>query len=71
VYGHPILIGEFIFLDRTQYDLREDVTILGCTLWTDVPAAAAKAVGRGLNDFLQVQDWNPEKHIAAHAQDAQ
>ena len=63
-------IGEFIFLNRTRYDLTTEVTILGCTLWTDVPAAATDAIGRGLNDFLQVTGWNLEKHITAHAQDA-
>jgi hypothetical protein len=64
-------IGEFIFLNRTRYDLTAEVIILGCTLWTHVPAAATEAIGRGLNDFLQVNDWTLEKHIAAHAQDVQ
>jgi hypothetical protein len=64
-------VGEFIFLNRTRYDLTAEVTILGCTLWTDVPPAAREVVGRALNDFRQVNDWTLEKHLAAHAQDVE
>lgn len=64
-------VGEFIFLNRTRYDLTEEVSILGCTLWLDVPPTSLEAVGRGLNDFRQVKNWSLEKYIAAHTQDVQ
>lgn len=62
-------LGQFVFLDRTRYDISDDVTVLGCTLYSHVPSENAERVSFGLNDFYQVDDWTVEKHNAAHATD--
>jgi len=59
-------LGTFILLDRTRYDLTENVTILGCTLWSFV---TKDAKGQGLQNFHRVQDWTVEDHNLAHAGD--
>jgi hypothetical protein len=62
--------GEFIFLDRTRYDLTDDVTILGCTLWSHIPPTASEVVRRRLNDFKRIDQWSVERHNLAHFTDA-
>ena len=70
-------LGKFVFLDRTRYDVNsssespgegEDgnhsLTILGCTLFSRVPAAAAEAVSFGVNDFYHIDGWTVEQHDA-------
>lgn len=65
-------LGEFIFLDRTRYDLSDRVTILGCTLWSYVPSShAAEIMRAGLNDFRRVDNWSPEDYRAAHLKDVE
>jgi hypothetical protein len=62
-------LGTFIFLDQTRFDLSEDVTVLGCTLWSSIPSASADAVSGSLNDFRLVQNWTIENYNIAHAAD--
>ncbi|EEP77832.1 predicted protein [Uncinocarpus reesii 1704] len=60
-------LGEFVFLDQTRYDVSNDLTILGCTLYSHVPPEHEEDVRCGLNDFYQIDDWTVEAHNAAHA----
>ena len=62
-------LGEFVFLDQTRYDLSSDVTILGCTLHSQVTKVQEERVSFGLNDFYHIQDWAVEYHCAAHQAD--
>jgi predicted phosphodiesterase len=62
--------GEFIFLDRTRYDLTDDITILGCTLWSHIPPTASDALRCRLNDFKRISQWSVESHNSAHFTDA-
>jgi len=63
-------LGEFIFLNRTRYDINTRVTILGCTLWSYIPTShAADLMRAGLSDFKRVSDWTPEDYRAAHMAD--
>ncbi|KAH9907876.1 Ser/Thr protein phosphatase superfamily [Xylariomycetidae sp. FL2044] len=61
-------LGEFVLLDRNAYHIREPTgekfAILGCTLFSRVPAEAAMAVSFGINDFYHTQDWTVEEHTA-------
>jgi hypothetical protein len=63
--------GEFIFLDRTRYDLTDDVTILGCTLWSHIPLSVSETVGSRVNDFKRIQEWSVERHNAIHGAEAE
>lgn len=64
-------VGEFIFLDRTRYDLTATLTILGCPLWSSIPPSTAPYVSRGLNDFVQVENWTVDDYNSAHDGDVQ
>lgn len=46
-----------------------DVTILGCTLYSQVTKAQEDHVSFGLNDFYHIRDWTVEDHCAAHQSD--
>ncbi|KAI2467811.1 Ser/Thr protein phosphatase superfamily [Annulohypoxylon bovei var. microspora] len=66
-------IGEFVVLDRTCYELRgvsgENITILGCTLFSKVPAESMEMVSFGVNDFYHTADWTVENHNAEFERD--
>ncbi|KAI1324122.1 Metallo-dependent phosphatase-like protein [Xylariaceae sp. FL0255] len=62
-------LGEFILLDRDVYHLNclgssDNVAILGCTLFSDVPASSMEAVSFGINDFYHTENWTVEDHNA-------
>lgn len=63
-------IGEYILLDRDEFHLpSHNLTILGCTLFSDVPARSMTDVSLGLNDFFRIGDWTVEQHVEAHRRD--
>ena len=64
-------LGEFVFLNRTRYDMDDKVTVLGCTLYSKIGPTKDEMdrVSMGLNDFYQINDWTVEKHNEAHATD--
>ncbi|PWY80498.1 acyl-CoA dehydrogenase mitochondrial precursor [Aspergillus heteromorphus CBS 117.55] len=64
-------LGEFVLLDQTRYQLTPDVTVLGCTLHSQVSEAPEEReqVSFGINDFYYIQDWTVEGHCAAHEAD--
>ncbi|KAB8213095.1 hypothetical protein BDV33DRAFT_197103 [Aspergillus novoparasiticus] len=54
--GRGEALGKFILLDRTRYDISPTVTILGCTLFSQVAPEQKESVSFGLNDFYHVRD---------------
>jgi hypothetical protein len=64
-------LGEFVFLDQTRYDISEEVTVLGCTLFSRVGPTEEdrNRVGRLLNDFKLIENWTVEQHNASHEAD--
>ncbi|KAI1092569.1 hypothetical protein F5B19DRAFT_483201 [Rostrohypoxylon terebratum] len=64
-------IGRFVFLDQTRYDLNDTLTVLGCTLFSNVSLEQFAAVKSRLVDFRQIQDWTVEDHVEAHRSDLQ
>lgn len=64
------VLGEYVLLDRDEFHVPgHDLTILGCTLFSDVPEASMADVSFGLNDFFQISDWTVEQHVEAHRRD--
>jgi len=60
-------LGEFILLDKTRYDLSPTLTILGCTLWSNIPPPAESIITLTLTDMTQIRGgWDCSKHNAAH-----
>ncbi|KAI0472541.1 Ser/Thr protein phosphatase superfamily [Xylariaceae sp. FL0804] len=68
-------LGSFVLLDKTRYDLEgpggESITILGCTLFSRVPAESLEAVSFGVNDFYLTEDWTVEQHTATFEEELQ
>ncbi|PLB43195.1 hypothetical protein P170DRAFT_441655 [Aspergillus steynii IBT 23096] len=62
-------LGELVLLDQTRYDLSPTVTILGCTLFSNVTHDQSDHVSFGLNDFYHTRDWSVESHREAHLAD--
>lgn len=76
--AHDPSIGEFVFLDQTRFDLPDRdsdsdndgaVTVLGCTLFTDVPPTEAAEVQARLVDFRDILRWDVAEHVDAHRAD--
>ncbi|KAF9884660.1 hypothetical protein FE257_001353 [Aspergillus nanangensis] len=68
-HDESLSLGELVFLDQTRYDLDPEVTLLGCTLFSNVTKDQEERVSFGLNDFYYIQDWTVEAHREAHAAD--
>lgn len=64
-------IGEFVFLDQTRFDLNDEITVLGCTLFTNVSPEQAVAVQSRLVDFRDILNWDVGDHVEAHPEDLQ
>lgn len=62
-------VGRFVFLDKTRFDLTNNLTILGCTLFSDILPQQATEVGKRLIDFKHIHGWTMGDHIAAHRED--
>ncbi|RMD39640.1 hypothetical protein DV735_g5479, partial [Chaetothyriales sp. CBS 134920] len=63
-------LGDFVLLDRASFKLPDtNVVILGCSLFSSIPAASEMAVSMGLNDFFQTDDWDVPMHNEAHQRD--
>jgi hypothetical protein len=56
-------------LDQTRYDLSPDITILGCTLFSNILPSQSDSVGFGLNDFYHIENWTVEHHSEVHIAD--
>jgi predicted phosphodiesterase len=61
--------GRFVFLDQTRYDLTDDLTVLGCTLFSLVSPQQEFAVEDRLVDFRDILRWTVDDHNAAHESD--
>lgn len=64
-------IGEFVFLEKTRFDLSAKLTVLGCTLFSKVSTEQATAVQSRLVDFRDILDWDVGDHVDAHLEDLQ
>ncbi|KAF4627751.1 hypothetical protein G7Y89_g10402 [Cudoniella acicularis] len=62
-------LGSFIFLDQTRFDLSDEITILGCTLFSSILPPQVEMAGFGLKDFYHTEDWTVERHSQAHKAD--
>ncbi|RVD86383.1 uncharacterized protein DFL_004662 [Arthrobotrys flagrans] len=58
--------GKFIYMNQTRYDLTNDVTVLGCVLFSAIDPNHMKDVSFGLNDFYHIQNWTVEDHCSGH-----
>ena len=66
----PSLNGRLILLHQRRYDIPDShVTIIGCTLCSEIPNEARDIVRSKIQDFRHIQDWTVDDHNAAHEAD--
>ncbi|KAJ5342830.1 hypothetical protein N7541_011954 [Penicillium brevicompactum] len=66
----PCLNGRLVLLHRARYDVPgTNVTILGCTLWSNVSETAKDIVSMKIQDFGKIQDWTVSDHNETHQAD--
>jgi hypothetical protein len=65
--GPPV--GKFVLLNRSRFDLGNTVTILGCTLFSNIESSQERNVSILVSDFSNIANWTVEKHNAAHQRD--
>ncbi|KAJ5098298.1 hypothetical protein N7532_005299 [Penicillium argentinense] len=65
--GKPL--GQFVFLDKARHDISSTLSILGCTLFSQVAHEQEDSVSFGLNDNYYIDDWSVEAHQEAHRAD--
>lgn len=66
----PLLKGRLTVLHRRRVDLEDEVTILGCTLWSHIFSGSAReAVESRVKDFKRIDGWSVDQHNAEHEAD--
>ncbi|KAH7406376.1 ser/Thr protein phosphatase superfamily [Phaeosphaeria sp. MPI-PUGE-AT-0046c] len=60
---------KFVLLDQTRYDLSPTITILGCTLFSNITTAQMDSVSYGLMEFYNIENWTVEQHVQHHQSD--
>jgi hypothetical protein len=56
-------------MDQNRYDLSPNITVLGCTLFSNVLPSQTESISFGLNDFYHIEDWTVEEHNEANIAD--
>lgn len=64
------LNGKLVLMHQRRYDISDtETTILGCTLWSAVPASAKEVVRMRVKDFEKIEAWTVDDHNASHEAD--
>ncbi|KAH7140844.1 Metallo-dependent phosphatase-like protein [Dactylonectria macrodidyma] len=65
-----VLEGKLVLLDRDRWDDEaSQLTVLGCTLWSDVPAEAEADVAMRVSDYKMIAGWTVARHNECHDRD--
>ncbi|KAI2463151.1 putative calcineurin-like phosphoesterase [Annulohypoxylon bovei var. microspora] len=63
----PSLVGKLILLHKNRWDDPDSyLTIVGCTLWSEIPDQSCGIVESKINDFKEIRGWTAQKHNAVH-----
>ncbi|KIY43830.1 Ser/Thr protein phosphatase superfamily protein [Fistulina hepatica ATCC 64428] len=62
-------LGEFIFLNRTRYNMSPTLTILGCTLWSHLNPDDKDILSWSLTDFKRIRSFDMDIYEKLHRQD--
>ncbi|KAL9630489.1 MAG: hypothetical protein Q9164_006385, partial [Protoblastenia rupestris] len=63
------ILGTFVHLDKTRYDITDSFTILGCTLHSNILPEQKGQVRLFVSDFSNIKDWTIAQHNEAHVSD--
>ncbi|UNI23911.1 hypothetical protein JDV02_009702 [Purpureocillium takamizusanense] len=62
-------MGRFVFMDRRRFDISDDVTVLGCTLFSHITPEQRSTASLFVSDFSSIPSWTVDGHNACHARD--
>jgi Calcineurin-like phosphoesterase len=62
-------LGTFVWLDNKRFDLTANISVLGCTLFSEIAPLQEHTVEMFVSDFQNIQDWSVKKHNIAHTRD--
>ena len=62
-------IGQFVLLNRRRFDICDAVSVLGCTLFSNIAASQRGTVSLFVSDFSAISGWTVDAHNAAHRAD--
>ncbi|KAF3938716.1 hypothetical protein ABW19_dt0209806 [Dactylella cylindrospora] len=69
-FDDPIIAEKLVVLNRGRYDFPDSkLTILGCTLQSEIRPEQRSQISRQLNDFRQIKGWTIDDHNAEHSID--
>ncbi|KAH0545337.1 hypothetical protein FGG08_000636 [Glutinoglossum americanum] len=68
--AEPDLHSKLTVMNRTRVDINSKVTLLGCTLQSNIPSESRSAVEYRVKDFRYISGWTIDHHNAEHALDA-
>ncbi|KAJ5958281.1 uncharacterized protein N7479_005431 [Penicillium vulpinum] len=68
--NEPCMNGRLVLLHQRRYDIPDTrITILGCTLWSQIPQESTDIVHYKISDFQKIKEWSVEQHNKAHGSD--
>lgn len=68
--AEPCLHGKLVLLHQVRWDdPASDVTVLGCTLWSDIPPESAGVTVSKINDFKKITAWTVDAHNDRYVSD--
>lgn len=63
-------LGQFVLLEREAFRVSDsNVVVLGCSLFSRVPAKSTNEVTLRLRDFYETKEWDVPAHNESHARD--
>lgn len=62
-------LGRFVFMDRRRFDLDDTVTVLGCTMFSNITEDQRGTVSLFISDFSNTPNWTVDSHNEAHKAD--
>jgi hypothetical protein len=66
----PALNGRLVLMHRRRWACHKSgTTVLGCTLWSNVPADKADVVASKVGDYKRIDGWTTDLHNKLHQED--
>ncbi|KAF3088286.1 hypothetical protein TWF102_006617 [Orbilia oligospora] len=69
-FQDPVIAEKLVVLNRNRYDIPgTKLTVLGCTLQSEIRPEQRSLIESKLNDFRVIKDWKVDDHNAEHSID--
>ncbi|KAI9858273.1 MAG: hypothetical protein M1813_007547 [Trichoglossum hirsutum] len=69
--AEPDLHSKLTVMNRTRVDINSRVTLLGCTLQSNIPSKSYSVVEKRVKDFRLISGWTIDHHNEEHALDVE